>query len=106
MNQMETILPKSTPCRGKLVGLDRENQGKDQKISAQEAGALPGLAALILAHHLKAGKAMVHSDHQFLLKLKQEEGQRIVLCLSHWVTVKRLVNCVELCTSKEPTNGY
>ena len=106
MNQMGTILPKGTCCRGKLVGLDRKYQGKDQKISAQETGALPGLSALILAHHLKAGKALVHSDHQFLKKLKQEEGRRIVLCLSHWVTVKRFVNCIELCTSKEPTNGF
>lgn len=66
MNQMRTILQKGVPCREKLIGLNGQNKGKKQKISVKEAEGLPGLSALILSHCLKVGKALVHSDHQFL----------------------------------------
>lgn len=106
MKQMGTLLPKGTCCRGKLVGLDRKYQGKDQKISAQEAGALPGLSALILAHHLKAGKALVHPDHQFFFKKTKTRGgtENSVLLIS-------LGHCEEICQlyramHKEGTNRW
>ena len=39
VNQMRTILPKGTPCRGKLVGLNRENTEEGAKdLSARSRG--------------------------------------------------------------------